>query len=138
MSDAPHKVDALRRHEARIEHTRGRLERYVTELDRRRHALMNAKRSPVVWSVGIAAVLAAAGGVAYGTWSKRRKKRRPTDRARRLYEGLRLLSKDPDRVSGAEPPIWRKLAVAAGVAAVTKLAQGLATRAVATPGKKPR
>jgi hypothetical protein len=137
-SETPQKMDELRRRETQIEHTRGRLERYVTELDRRRHALMNARRSPAVWSVGIAAITAAAGGIGYAVWSKQRKKHRPTDRARRLYEGLRLLSRDPERVSGAEPPIWRKLVVAAGVAAVTKLAHGLASRAVGEGASKDR
>lgn len=130
MSAAPKTADAVRREESRVEAVRDRLGGYLAELDRRRHALMRVRSSPFVWSAIAVGTAAALAGVVLAIRSRRRTTRAPSVRAQRLMKGLKLLSEDPDRVAGAELPVWKKVVTAAGTAMATKIVAELVKRTI--------
>ncbi len=112
--------------EQRIEQTRSRLSASVAELDRRRHQLTNFTSASGILLVAAVAVLG--GGVLWIAVRNHRHRQKPVTRAKRLLEAIRLLSENPDRAAGREPPAARKILIPAGTAAATRLARGLVGR----------
>jgi hypothetical protein len=119
-----------------IETLRDELGRMVSELDRRRHELMNfrlqLRRHPavVIVAAGVAALLA--GGLLGIAIRRRRHRARPTARAREARRAIARLLEHPQRVA-AEPNIAAKIATAIGVAAGGVVARRLAERLVSRP-----
>jgi hypothetical protein len=118
-------TDALER---RVAHLRGRLDLWLTEADRRRHALGRAINVPRQVrlhpgiSLGIVgAVLALA--ISSSVLAIRRARRRRTfgGRAGALYNAFGRMMKRPDRVAETPPHLPKKVLTAALTAAASAL-----------------
>ncbi|HET6439769.1 MAG TPA: hypothetical protein VFG59_17010 [Anaeromyxobacter sp.] len=106
----------------------------VTELDRRRHEMLDlrlqARRHPlVVLFAGTAAALVLA-GLLSSTLRGRSRRKRPGARARETRRALGRLLEHPQRVA-EEPRVATRIATAAGVAAGSAVARHLARRVMA-------
>jgi hypothetical protein len=119
-------VNDPREIEVEIEHLRTRLDRSLSELDRRRHELMDVKlqlrRHPEALAVAGGVALLLIGGVAYAIY-RSRKRDQPLQRAHRFRIAVGRAADNPQRVVRSEPGVGQKIlgAVATTVAvAVTK------------------
>lgn len=123
----------VRRVSGEIDTLRQELGRLVSELDRRRHELLDVKlqvrKHPgvVIAAAGVAALLL--GGMVGMAVRKRRQHARPATRAREARRALARLLDHPERVAN-EPGLALKIATAAGVAVGTVVARRLAERFV--------
>lgn len=126
--------DVVHRTEDDIDSLRRDLGRLVSELDRRRHELLDVrgqlrKHPRVVIGAAAGAALLLGGLVAVAVGNRRRHAR-PSVRAAEARRALARLLDHPDRVA-AEPSMGAKIATAAGVAAGAVVARRLAERLVA-------
>ncbi len=124
----------VHRVEGEIDTLRRDLGRLVSELDRRRHELLDVrlqvrKHPRVVAGAAVGAALLVGGIVAVAVGNRRRHAR-PVTRARDARRALARLLDHPDRVA-AEPSVGVKIATAVGVAAGSVLARRVAERFVA-------
>lgn len=116
-----------------IETLRAELGSLVSELDRRRHELVDVRlqlrRHPgvVLAAAGVAALLL--GGAVAVSVRNRRRRARPAFRAQEARRALARLLDHPHRVA-AEPSMGVKIATAVGVAAGSAVARRLAERLV--------
>jgi hypothetical protein len=136
-NEQPHKP--AREMEGEITEIRSRLDRSLTELDRRRHELtdvrLQARRHPWV-AVGAGAVLLAlAGGVAYAVWAARQRNK-PVSKVRRLKHALSRMIDQPQKVAKPEPTVPEKILAAAGTAAATILVKKAMERAFESAGRE--
>jgi hypothetical protein len=117
-----------------IDSLRGELGALVGELDRRRHEAfdlgLQARRHPVVAAIAAATLALAIGGLIALAVGTRRRRRRPSVRARETRRALARLLDHPDRVA-AEPTVAHKAVAAAAAAAAATLARRLIQRQVA-------
>lgn len=118
---------------AEIEALRGDMGRILSELDRRRHDLLDPRiqlrRHPAI-AVGAGVAAAALGGTIALLILKRRRQSRPVARARDLGRALGRLMHNPRNVA-KEPSMGVKIATAAGSAAATLMVKQLVSRALA-------
>jgi len=126
--------DEVHRADDDVDSLRRELGRLVSELDRRRHELLDLrgqlrKHPRVVIGAAAGAALLLGGLVALSVGNRRRRAR-PAVRAFEARRALVRLLDHPHRVA-AEPSMGVKIATAAGVAAGTVLARRLAERLVA-------
>jgi hypothetical protein len=128
--------------EGDVERSRTRLEGLVTELDRRRHELTNVRLQlhKHRWLF-----LAVAGGLAAAATgatllSVRAHRRHASWRGRlgRLREVVARVLADPGRIERANPPVVKKVVAAVAAAAASKIARGLAEKAIRRVLARPR
>jgi putative intracellular protease/amidase len=130
----PGPSDDVHRVSGEIEALRRELGHMVSELDRRRHALLDVRgqvrRHPrlVLAVAGGAALLL--GGLLAASLQRRHHRARPSVRARETRRALARLLDHPERV-GAEPSPVVKIATAAGVAAGSAVARRVAEQLLA-------
>ncbi|BDG08407.1 hypothetical protein [Anaeromyxobacter paludicola] len=139
MSESPRRH--ARELEGEIESLRGELGDLVSELDRRRHELLDLRlqlrRHPVAFGVaGVSVVLVLGGAVAVMV-NARERRRRPTERARRLGKALSRMIDAPHKVA-REPSVGEKILAAAGTAAASILVKRLMDRATAPVARAAR
>jgi hypothetical protein len=128
-------TDAL---EQRVAHLRGRLDLWLTEADRRRHALVRAVNVPRQLrlhpdiALGIAgAVLALAVTSTILAVRRARRRRTVTARAGALYRAVGRIMKRPDRIAENPPHLPKKLLTAALTAAAGSLVRKQVERLMA-------
>jgi len=132
---------AARELETEITEIRSRLDRSLSELDRRRHELtdvrLQVRRHPLVAVVAGATVVALLGGVAYAVWVSRQRNK-PISKARRLKHALSRMIDEPQKVAKSEPTVPEKILAAAGTAAASILVKKLMERAFDAAGQQKR
>ena len=110
--------------EREIEHLRKRLDRSLSELDRRRHELTDVKlqmrKHPQVFIGAGAAAALLVGGVAFAIWRANKREEIP-QKARRLRIAFGRAVDQPEKVARGEAPAWEKILAAVG----TTIAVGL-------------
>jgi len=118
--------------EEEIEALRGDLGELVSELDRRRHELLDVRlhlrRHPVAAGVAGASLALVLGGSVAAILSARERQRRPVARARRLGRAVSRMIDAPDRVA-RDPSVGEKVLAAAGAAAASLLVKWLLDQA---------
>jgi len=128
----------MSRLQAEIEATRSRLATTVSELDRRRHEILDLKAQLRRHGLAIAGVAAAVSGAVAAavalSMRRARARRRPTARARRLAEAFSRMQRHPDRVARGVPGPGRKALASAASAAAALAAKRLAGRLL--PGRE--
>lgn len=130
---SPRPDEVVGRVSGEIDTLRNELGGLFAELDRRRHEVLDiglqARRHPVLAAtVTTVAALLVGGALALMVRGKRRR-RRPSVRAREARRALSRLFDHPDRVA-VEPSMSNKIATAVGVAVATALAKRLVERSV--------
>jgi hypothetical protein len=126
---APAAEEAPQDLEREVEDIRENITGIVGELDRRRHDLFDwrlqlRKHGPVLAAVTAGWMLAIGMTMAIGA-SKRRRRNRPLEKARRLREALSRMVAHPELVAQPQPGIGRKVLAAAVSATVGALAKTL-------------
>lgn len=124
--------------EAEIEHLRTRLDRSLSELDRRRHELMDVKlqlrRHPEALVVAGGLALLLFGGVAYAV-HRSRKRNEPAHRFR-IAVGRAV--DNPQRMMRSEPGVGQKILGAVATTVAVALTKKLIERAInSTPRRGP-
>jgi len=123
-----------------IDALRGELGALVAELDRRRHVAfdvgLQVRRHPVAVALAAATLALVAGGLIALAVAGRRRRQRPSVRARETQRALLRIARKPHRVA-AEPSMPGKIAIAAATAAAAALARRLVQRQV-SPAPRPR
>jgi hypothetical protein len=126
--------------ERQVAHLRDRVDLWLTEADRRRHALVRAINVPRQVRLHPGVALAIAGAlVAAGISSvvlavrRGRRHRKLTVRARGLYQALGRMLKRPDRVAEKPPHLAKKLLTAILTTAATSLVRKQVERLVVAP-----
>lgn len=125
-------VKHTRQLETEIEHLRGRLDRSLAELDRRRHEytdvrLQLRKHPQVVAGAGVVVALVA-GGIALAIW-RGKKRKQPVQKAKRFRLALNRAVDHPDRVAKGQPNVAEKILAAIGTTIAVSLTKKLLDRA---------
>jgi hypothetical protein len=133
-------VNEPREIEAEIEHLRTRLDRSLSELDRRRHELMDVKlqlrRHPEALVVAGGVALLLFGGVAYSIY-RARQRDEPFRQARRFRIAVGREVDNPQRVARREPGIGEKILGAVATTIAVALTKKLIERTInSTPQRR--
>lgn len=130
--------DRVGRVSGEIDSLRGELGALVAELDRRRHEALDlrlqVRRHPVAAALVAVALAAAVGGLVAFAVRDRRRRRRPSVRARETRRAIARLLSEPERVAAEPSAASRALGVAA-TAAATALARQLLQGRAAKPAR---
>ena len=118
--------------EREIEHLRTRLDRSLSELDRRRHELTDLKlqmrKHPQVFiGAGTAAALIV-GGIGFAIWRANKREEVP-QKARRLRIAFGRAVDQPEKVARGEAPAWEKILAAVGTTIAVSLTKKMLERA---------
>lgn len=129
-------TDRVSEIENEIEELREEMVPIVSELDRRRHALLDwraqAKAHLVPIAIGAAVFAAGATWLVWSAIESRRVRKLPLEKLRRLRLATKRMIASPERVAAADPSGMRTLALAAARAAATAAAGSLAKQTVET------
>jgi hypothetical protein len=133
-------VNEPREIEAEIEHLRTRLDRSLSELDRRRHELMDVKlqirRHPEALAVAGGVALLLFGGMAYAIYRSRRRDE-PLQQAHRFRLAVGRAADNPHRVARREPGVGEKILGAVATTIAVALTKKLIERAInSTPQRR--
>jgi hypothetical protein len=120
--------------EHEIENIRENITDIASELDRRRHELVDwrlqlKKHGPAIAMVAGGCILLLWATIQARAWQAARR-RRPMARAKRYREALSRMVKHPERIARAEPSTGKKVAVAAATSVASTVARGVAERLV--------
>jgi hypothetical protein len=120
--------------EAKIERARARLDGLVTEIDRRRHELMDVRLQLRKHTLLVALVATGAAAIITTTAllvaRSRRQRNSVWGRWKRVREALARMTEHPESVARNEPNLAKKIAASAGSAAASQIAKRLAERSV--------
>jgi hypothetical protein len=131
MGTGTHQLESPAKLQHEVEEIRGNMDSIVSELDHRRHDVLDwrlqLQKHWVALSCVAGGVLLFAGTmIGLGIWNRQRLKR-PTVRARKIKEALVRIYRDPDHVAKPSPNIANKVlaamastAASAAVGAVIK------------------
>lgn len=127
--------------ETEIEHLRTRLDRSLSELDRRRHELMDYKlqmrRHPQALMIAGGVLLLLFGGVAYSVYNSR-KHGLAMRRARKYKGAMRRAVDHPENVARkSEPGVGAKILASVGTTVAVALAKKLIERTVNAVPQQP-
>ena len=118
--------------EREIEHLRSRLDRSLSELDRRRHELtdvrLQMRRHPQVFIGAGAAAALLVGGVAFALWRSSKRKEIP-QKAKRMRIAFGRAVDQPEKVARGEAPAWEKIVAAVGTTIAVGLTKKMLERA---------
>ena len=118
--------------EREIEHLRTRLDRSLSELDRRRHELTDVKlqmrKHPEVFIGAGAAVALVVGGIGFAIWRSRKREQLP-QKARRVRIAFGRAVDQPEKVARGEAPAWEKILAAVGTTIAVSVTKKLLERA---------
>ena len=122
--------------ETEIEHLRGRLDRSLSELDRRRHEytdvrLQLKKHPQILIGAGVVGALLV-GGIVLAVW-RSRKREEPVEKAKRFRLALGRAVDKPDRVAKGQPSVPEKILAAVGTTIAVSLTKKLLEKAWAGP-----
>lgn len=123
--------------ESEIEHLRSRLDLSLSELDRRRHELLDVRlqirRHPEALAVAGGVALLLIGGVAYSI-ARSHRREEPMQKARRFRIAVGRAAENPQRVVRSEAGIGEKILAAIATTVAVALTKKLIERAInATP-----
>ncbi len=129
-------VKHTRQLENEIEHLRGRLDRSLAELDRRRHEYTDVKlqlrRHPEVLIGAGVLVTLMIGGIAFAIW-RARKREEPMQKAKRFRIAVRRAVDKPQRVAKGEPSVPEKILASVGTTVAVTLTKKMLERAWSAP-----
>jgi 1,4-dihydroxy-2-naphthoyl-CoA synthase len=132
--EAGHRADELA---VEVEVIQGNLGELVTELDQRRHALLDVRRQlrrhPLVLALAAAGAIAAVGGTIALVVRRRRRRRSLAARWGRLRAAVARIGQHPERVARRPPGVGRKIAGAGGSAMASVLGRRVAKRLFGVP-----
>lgn len=135
-------TDRMSELETEIDELREEMVPIVSELDRRRHAMLDwraqARARVVPIAIGAAIFAAGATWMVWRTIESRRARSRPIEKLRRLRLATQRMIAKPDRVAAADPSGVRALALAAARAAATAAASSFAKQGIETMAAKSR
>ena len=118
--------------EREIEHLRTRLDRSLSELDRRRHELTDVKlqmrRHPQVFIGAGAAAALIVGGVAFAIWRANKREEIP-QKAKRIRIAFGRAVDQPKKVARGEAPAWEKILAAVGTTIAVSVTKKMLERA---------
>ena len=118
--------------EREIEHLRSRLDRSLSELDRRRHELtdvrLQMRRHPQVFIGAGAAAALLVGGVAFALWRSSKRKEIP-QKAKRMRIAFGRAVDQPEKVARGEAPAGEKIVAAVGTTIAVGLTKKMLERA---------
>ncbi len=139
MKVEPKPAEQARSLETEIEHLRTRLDRSLSELDRRRHDLLDYKlqlrRHPQLLLIAGGVMLLLFGGVAYSVSSSRRQSL-AVRRARKYKGAMRRAVDHPENVArprARESGVAAKILASIGTTVAVALTRKLLERTVNTP-----
>lgn len=117
--------------EREIEYLRARLDRSLSELDRRRHELtdirLQMRKHPRVFIGAGAVVVLALGGVGFAIYRSRKREELP-EKAKRLRIAFERAVEKPEKVARAEAPAWQKILAAVGTTIAVSLTKKIVER----------
>lgn len=126
--------------ESEITEVRSRLDRGLSELDRRRHELtdvrLQVRRHPMIAVAAGATVLVLIGGVAYAIYASHQRQK-PLSKAGRFRDALSRAVDNPKKLAKSQPGVPEKILAAAGTAAATILTKKLLERAFSALTEQP-
>ncbi len=127
--------------EREIEHLRTRLDRSLSELDRRRHELTDLKlqvrKHPQIFIGAGAAAALIVGGIGFAIWRANKRDEVP-QKARRLRIAFGRAVDQPEKVARGEAPAWEKILAAVGTTIAVSLTKKMLERAWASVPPPPR
>lgn len=117
-----------------IEDLRGEMTPLLAELDRRRREVLDwrrqARKHALPVGLAAAALVLAAGWMAWSVIQERRERRRPVEKVRRLRHAVSRMIRAPERVAAGDPSGLRNVGLAMARTAGTTAASVIAKRAV--------
>ena len=127
--------------EREIAHLRTRLDRSLSELDRRRHELTDLKlqmrKHPQVFIGAGAAAALIVGGIGFAIWRANKREEVP-QKARRLRIAFGRAVDQPEKVARREAPAWEKILAAVGTTIAVSLTKKMLERAWASQPPPPQ
>ena len=132
VAPAPAPAQEARKLETEIENVRKRLDKSLSELDRRRHELtdvrLQLRKHPEVLMIAAGVAALVVGGIALSIYRSRRR-RLPVQQAERVQMAMDRAVEHPERVARGRPSVGEKVLASVATTVAVALAKKMIDKA---------